>query len=250
MNTDHPRPGHRPQLKALWQEAFGDDMGFIDGFFAAAYSPSRCLCIYTADAVLAAAYWLDCSYSGGKLAYIYAVATAREHRGRGLCHALLQQLHSCLAAQGYAGAVLVPGEEGLDRLYRSMGYEFFGGVQKITCRAAAAPVALRQVSAMEYLRLRQKFLPENGVRQPGENLRLLQKLATLAAGEDFVLAYSRREEGLWGLELLGNAAAAPGILRALGQEKGSFRIPGRESFAMYRPLTVQEPPAYFGLAFD
>ena len=62
----------------------------------------------------------------------------------------------------------------------------------------------------------------------------------------------RLEGFLWGLELLGNKEAAPGILKALGCMKGRFRTPGKDQpFAMYLPLTeTAEKPAYFGLAFD
>ncbi len=249
MKLDHPRPGQKLQLKVLWQEAFGDTPEFIDSFFAAAYAPGRCLCAFTEDRVAAAAYVFDCSFPAGKLAYIYAVATAWDFRGQGLCHALLQELHSRLARQGYTGTVLVPGNADLAELYRGMGYAYFGGVDTVSC-AAAEPVQLRSLTAMEYLRLRQKYLPENAVRQAGENLRFLQKNAVLAAGTDFVLAYSPEKDGLWGMELLGNAAAAPGILGALGVQKGRFRVPGGKPFAMYRPLTAAAPPAYFGLAFD
>ncbi len=250
MKIDRPRPGQKPGLKALWQEAFGDTPAFIDSFFTTAYAPGRCLCACTDDTVAAAAYYFDCSYPGGKLAYIYAVATARDFRGQGLCHALLQQLHSRLLQQGYAGTVLVPGDASLGELYRGMGYAYFGGAEVMECQAAREPAQLRQVPPMEYLRLRRRYLPENGVWQAGENLRFLQKNALLLAGEDFLLACSREKENLWGMELLGNAAAAPGILAALGATAGRFRVPGSEPFAMYRPLTVAEPPSYFGLAFD
>ena len=57
---------------------------------------------------------------------------------------------------------------------------------------------------------------------------------------------------LVGLELLGNAAEAPGILMALGLAYGRFRIPGGdEPFAMFLPLKEgASAPGYFGFAFD
>ena len=53
-------------------------------------------------------------------------------------------------------------------------------------------------------------------------------------------------------ELLGDAAAAPGILAALGYPEGKFRTPSKEQpFAMYYPLTDKPAaPQYLGLALD
>ena len=88
--------------------------------------------------------------------------------------------------------------------------------------------------------------------QEGENLRFLSSMATLYAGEDFLLAAAEVDNTLWGMELLGNPDVAPGILKALGYGEGTFRLPGEEkSFAMYLPLSGDaQKPSYFGLAFD
>ncbi len=250
MNANIPRPGQVPLLKELWQEAFGDDRAMIDDFFASAYSPSRCRCIVRDRQVLAAAYWLDCQGPRGKLAYLYAVATAAQARGQGLCHGLLEQIHIQLSEQGYAGTVLVPGDKALGGLYEGMGYRYFGGIRRFSAEMGPKGAALREIGAVEYARLRGQYLPLGGVRQTGEHLRFLGRYAKFAAGEDFLLAYSRGPEGFMGLELLGNAQAAPGILAALGEARGRFRCPGQEPFAMYRPLNGAPAPAYFGLALD
>ncbi len=250
MIANIPRPGQVPLLKELWQEAFGDDRALIDDFFATAYSPSRCRCIVRDRQVLAAAYWLDCQGPQGKLAYVYAVATAAQARGQGLCHALLGQIHGQLLEQGYAGTVLVPGNEALGGLYEGMGYQYFGGIREFSAEMGSQAAALREIGPMEYARLRRQYLPQGGVRQTGENLRFLRRYAKFAAGEDFLLAYSRGPEGFMGLELLGNAQGAPGILAALGEARGRFRCPGQKPFAMYRPADGAPAPAYFGLALD
>ena len=54
------------------------------------------------------------------------------------------------------------------------------------------------------------------------------------------------------MELLGNAAAAPGVLGALGFSHGHFRTPGTAlPGAMFRPLRAgADAPGYFGLIFD
>ena len=72
------------QLKSLWQLVFQEPMEAIDTFFATGFSPNRCRYLTQDDIPISALYWLDCEYEGGKLAYIYAVATHPNHRGKGL----------------------------------------------------------------------------------------------------------------------------------------------------------------------
>ena len=147
--------------------------------------------------------------------------------------------------------MLVPGSESLFRFYEEMGFRACGSVREFSCRASARGAGLRRLDVEEYARLRRKLLPEGSVVQEGENLRLLDALAELYAGEDFLLACSREGDTLRGLELLGSTAAAPGILKALGCENGTFRAPGQEKpFAMWLKLGDCRTPEYFGLAFD
>ncbi len=251
MEPKHPSPEQTASLKALWQEAFGDTDAFIDSFFRIGYSPRRCMCIAEGTSAAAAAYWLDGSLEGRKVAYIYAVATAKAYRNRGLCRRLLNAIHETLAAQGYRCSVLVPDGSALAGMYAGMGYRFFGGMTELSVTAGAQAVPLSPVSPEEYMLLRRQYLPKGGIVQEGRSLDFLASYASFCAGADFLLAYQTENNTFRGIELLGNAAAAPGILAALGWERGTFRIPGSEPFAMWHPLTEDSPaPAYLGHAFD
>lgn len=238
------------RLRQLWQEAFGDTDAFLDCFFCHGYDPSRCHSIAISGEIAAALYWLDCEYAGRKLAYIYAVATAKAHRGKGLCRTLMAQTHDILKSQCYAGAILVPAQEALFTMYEKMGYRVISAMDSFSCRAGH-PVPMKKRTAGEYASLRRQYLPQGGVLQEGRTLDFLGSYADLYSGEDFLLA-GYAENGVFvGLELLGNSAAAPGILGALGLSEGRFRIPGKaKPFAMYYPLTDAPAPAYFGLALD
>ena len=243
MRPDYPTPEQTDGLRTLWKEAFGDSEQFLDGFFETAYSTDRCRCITENGRIAAALYWMDCRCDDVPMAYLYAVATARLYRGQGLCRKLMEDTHSHLKSLGYAGCILVPGEPELFSMYENMGYVNFSGMDTVIA-AAASPLPLRHVSAEEYAALRRQYLPPRGVIQEG--MDFLATYATLYAGDDFVCAWA----GDTALELLGNTAAAPGILGALGKAKGRFRIPGKTPFAMYRPLSDTPAPAYFGIAFD
>ena len=96
MNIDNPSQKHIPVLKALWREAFGDSEEFINSFFDTAYRSDKCFAVTEGDNVISALYILDCSFEGRKLAYIYAVATSKAYRGRGICKRLMQYTHESL----------------------------------------------------------------------------------------------------------------------------------------------------------
>lgn len=245
MNIDHPTLPQIPQLRLLWKEAFGDTDAFLDIFFSTAFDARRCFCVTDCNRIVAAAYWFRCE----EYAYIYAVATAQSHRGQGLCHKLMAVLHAHLAAEGFAGCIVVPGEESLRRFYSGMGYGDFGGIQAFSCQAGV-PLPMRKIDAQEFAALRRLYLPEGGVAQERENLAFLSRWAEFYAGEDYLLAATREGDTIRGLELLGNANAAPGILATLGTKNGIFHIPGHVPFAMYKSLGGNHAPTYFGFAFD
>lgn len=239
------------QLKELWHLAFGDSEEFIGLFFQTAYAPERCLYLTEDNQITAALYWLDCEFRGQKQAYIYAVATHPDHRGKGLCRQLMDRTHDVLQTQGYTAALLRPADAGLRRMYRKMGYRDAAYVSEFDCTADnTAP--LRKIGTGEYAHLRRTFLPEDAVLQEGVSLAYLASYADFYAGEDFLLAGTVFDGRFLGMELLGNRDAAPGILAALGYESGSFRCPGKDiPFGMFLPLAEDAAvPGYLGLVFD
>lgn len=240
------------KLRALWKLVFGDTEEFLDAFFQNGFSIDRCRYFTDGEQLTAALHWLDCEYEGEKYAYLYAVATHPDYRNRGLCRKLMAKTHADLKEAGYAGAVLVPQEESLREFYGKMGYKNMGNIREFTAISGEKPACLRPIVVQEYATLRRQYLPEGGLLQEGASLDFLGSYAELYAGEDFLLAAFREEDHLWGMELLGNAGAAPGILKALGCLRGRFHTPGEGSpFAMFLPLKENAPvPAYLGHAFD
>lgn len=252
MKPDFPRASDEPALRALWQEAFGDTDAFLDGFFKTGFHPDRCRCMAEDGQVKSALYWFDCTLNGQKYAYLYAVATVKEARSRGLCTALLEDTHGLLRELNYAGAVLVPGDMSLFAFYEKLGYRTATTVDEFTCEASdAPPLPLRALTAGEYDRIRKVFLPHGGMEQAGQTTRFLGSYAHFACGEDFLMTYSADGGALVCHEFLGHGDFG-GILGALGCKSGSFRTPGdRKPFAMFLPLCDNAPvPEYFGLALD
>ena len=252
MTFEHPGKDQIPQLVRLWKEVFGEYDGFWELFLDTAFTPDHCRCITEDGQIMAGLYWFDCSCEGDRIAYIYAVVTDPRYRGKGLCRKLMADVHSLLKNQGYASVMLVPAEENLREMYRKLGYEDYTRIDSLTCTAGETAAEIRNVDIAEYAALRRKLLPEKAVLQEGGQLSFLSAQAQLFAGEDFLLAAWLDGDKLHGMELLGNAAAAPGILRALGCEKGVFQVPGNSKpFAMIHKIQEQAViPEYFGFAFD
>lgn len=250
MTIDAPKQEQIHQLRRLWKEAFGDTDAFLDSFFGIAFSENRCRCVTEDGRVRAALYWFDCGCAGEKMAYLYAVATDPNCRGRGLCRKLMEDTHSHLENLGYAGTILVPADEALGQMYGRMGYLPAAAVTEFTCPAGENPAALQSLTAEKYAARRRELLPANGVTQEGALTDLLADQCSLFGGEDFLLAAWMEERVLHNEEYLGNRSAAPGVVKALGAEMGIFRGPGEDKpFAMYRPLGAHCPkPGYFGIA--
>lgn len=252
MKIDFPTPALGRQMVPLWQEAFGDSLEFIEGFFCTGFSPSRCRCVIIDEKVAAGLYWLDVHYGGQRFAYLYAIAVAKEHRGKGIFRALLEDTHAHLAFRGYDGVLLYPETQELRQMYAKFGYENCSTVSRFTCEASDSPVTLHRIDRDEYARLRRTYLPENGAIQEEENIAYQEMMAFFYAGDDFLLTARKEGQNLKALELLGNADAAPGILAALNCTEGSFQTPGSDiPYAMFYPLTKETTaPGYLGLAFN
>ena len=252
MNFEHPGQTHIPQILKLWKAVFGEYDGFWELFLDTAFQPDHCRCITEEGSVIAGLYWFDCACGQDKIAYIYAVVTDPNHRGKGLCRKLMTDVHGLLKEQGYDSVLLVPADEGLRGMYRKMGYTDCTRVSELSCAAAGTAAQIRNVTPEEYAALRRQLLPEAGVLQEGNSLSFLAAQTQLFAGTDFLLSAWLEEDTLHGTELLGNAESAPGILKALGCRKGTFQIPGEDKpYAMIHKLhSAAVVPKYFGFSFD
>lgn len=252
MNFELPSKVHLTQLVHMWKESFGEHDGFWELFLETGYLPDHCRCITENGQAIAGLYWFDCSCGNDKIAYIYAVVTDPNHRGRGLCRKLMTDVHDLLKKQGYASVMLVPADEGLWEMYRKMGYEDCTRIRSFSCNPGVIPAQIRNISVEEFSVLRRQLIPEGSVLQEGVQLPFLAAQTQLFAGQDFLLAAWLEGNVLHGMELLGNTNAAPGILRALGCEKGIFQTPGaNQPYSMIHKLhSAAVVPKHFGFSFD
>ena len=252
MNINPPVPAQIPALRTLWKKAFGDTDAFLDVFFSTGYAPERCRCITAQEGVLAALYWLDMTCEGQNFAYIYAVATDPDHRGKGLCRCLMEDTARVLKEAGYQGAMLVPQDTGLRVMYSKMGYLPAAPIEESFHAAGSLPVSAEGISCEDYAARRKDFLPEGSVMPGNEALVFLNRLAQFYAGAGFLAAVSQEPEHLRILEYLGSDDKIPALIASLGRTEATVRKPGSSSpFAMYLPLTEScTAPGYFPFCFD
>jgi GNAT superfamily N-acetyltransferase len=202
--------------------------------------------------IVAALHWMDVRLGEQRFAYIYAVAVAEARRGKGLARKLMEDAQSHLAFRGYDGVLLVPQTEELRAMYRKLGYADCTTVSEFPAQAGESPAALQRIDREEYAKLRKEMLPAGSAVEDEENIAFLETMAFFYRGENLLLAAHAENGKLWCPEFLGDAAAAPGILKALNCTEGHFRTPGNQfPFAMFLPLTSEAtPPKHLALAFD
>lgn len=204
MIIDCPRAADLPGLRQLWQEAFGDTDALLDKFFRVAFSFDRSRCVRDGEEIAAALYWFDCDWNGKKIAYLYAVATAKSHRGKGLCRRLLENTHRHLASIGYSGAVLVPGSQTLAGMYEKFGYRCFCPVQKAT---SAEILNAETISPEEYGGLRQACLDERAVLHSITALKFLDTYGSFYKTENGAFCGYWENESFHFEEILGHLPA-------------------------------------------
>ena len=255
MIIDAPKHEQIFELRELWKEAFFDTDDFLDGFFENVFSFERCRCVVENGRVTAALYWFDCEYEKRKVAYLYAIATLTEYRGKGLCAALMANTHEHLKKSGYSLSMLVPASKELFLFYERLGYLVCTSVSETIVCGSAERLDIKQISADEYGKLRRDLLPERSIIQERENLVMLGMTSELYSADGVLVALQKDNEKreIRIVELLGDISLAPSVIGTLGYEKGSVRTAGKgRAFTMSLLLDGAdiEPPEYFGLAFD
>lgn len=244
-------------LSGIWQSVFGDDPRYIHAFFSLLPRTGAGAVAEKDGKPAAMAFAMTgINYGDKSCAYIYAVATLPEHRGRGLGEAVSR------AAAEYSGADIIctmPAEDGLYRWYGEiLGLEDNLYISE-TELSPAANCALTPISAEEYHVLREKYLSSlPHVSFNKAHIELLEALCLCYGGGlyrcgDTILAAQSDGQTCRVVEALGShtetASAALGA--QLNVQKTILRRPTLTGsrFVAFRPKTL---PAgcYWGPVFD
>lgn len=112
----------RPQVVALWNEAFGDSEEYIN-FFIDTHSSCVCLAEKENDELCSMLFLIDGQLCGKPAYYLFAAATFKKYRGMGCMARLLQKAENYARQNGRAYIVLVPAEDRLFDYYSRFGYK-------------------------------------------------------------------------------------------------------------------------------
>lgn len=267
-----------PRLRQLWRLAFGDEEEYMNCFFTGYWRPERMLVLEEEGQVQAMAAWFDMpvvTRVGARVpaAYLYAVATHPEQRGRGLAHRLLAFAGQWLAQQGFACLTTVPARPDLHPFFASNGFaEGYTMARSPFVPNGGACARLVPVDAAQYNTLRRTFLSGRGYVDYSDDAMAYQQTVSRLSGGGL---YRVDEGGCACVELGGDTGFVKELLvdpnrrqaaaNALAARHPAARYelrtpwPGegeRVPFAMYKWLgetpedAAMGPDDYLGLAFD
>ena len=162
-------PEDVPVQRELWRLAFGDGEDYIDNFYHTYYQPERVLVLEEEGVVRSMTAWFDTTFTVPgqgeyRSAYLYAVATHPDCRGRGLAARLLAGADEYFRSLGIPAVTTVPAEPSLHDFFGANGFrEYFrilGG--KLSRDEIPVPPSngLHPASTEEYSRVREELLKD------------------------------------------------------------------------------------------
>ena len=111
------------EMRAMWHEIFGDEIAEIDTFLIR-YAEAIPLIHKEGDKVVSMLYVVPLQMWEQRVAYIYAVATLADYRGRGIASKLLSDALRYIDESGeFDCAALIPSSTESKRLYERLGFE-------------------------------------------------------------------------------------------------------------------------------
>lgn len=163
-------PGDLPDQRELWALAFGDSGDYVDNFYKTYYRPDRVLVLEEEGRVRAMTAWFDTTFvvpgqGEYRAAYLYAVATHPDCRGRGLAAKLLADADRCFRGLSIPAVTTVPAEPSLHNFFGANGFRecfktFEGKLEPREIPAPKGDSLLRPVTPAEYGAVREKLLAE------------------------------------------------------------------------------------------
>jgi GNAT superfamily N-acetyltransferase len=272
-----------PRQRELWELAFGDSGPYVDNFYNNYYRPERVLVLEEDGVIQAMTAWFDTTFVVSeqeqyKAAYLYAVATHPDARGKGYAGRLLHYADTHLKeVHGFHAVTTVPAQPSLHNFFAANGFrECFTHNQLLLGKMDEEPAKnldLIAINACEYGVLREEMLKNIcHISYPADALEYQAGCCRLSGGGLYRLESDRgflllcaegMEDGTLMLkELLSGQNveknAENGLFQALHPFGGLVRVPGGgTNFGMLKWLEPSletkwdwSRQAYMGLGFD
>ena len=160
-------PEDVPAQRELWRLAFGDSGAYVDNFYNTYYRPERILVLEEDGVVRSMTAWFDTTFvipgrGEYRAAYLYAVATHPDCRGRGLAAKLLAGADDCFRSLNIPAVTTVPAEPSLHSFFGANGFRecfrILGGNLRREEISLPPSNVLRSASPEEYGRVRERLL--------------------------------------------------------------------------------------------
>ena len=113
----------KEECRRLWKEVFGDSDEFIASFINLFYNEENMLCIEQDGKMLSMLHIIPFELNGSKVAYIYAVATDADARGKGYAGKLIRQAIEKAQSKGYKAIFTLPADDMLRDFYSKFGFK-------------------------------------------------------------------------------------------------------------------------------
>ena len=215
--------------RALYDEAFpGEDARFTEALFALGF-PEHLVAMGEgkdlASMLFALPYDIVTADGVQKAHYLYAVATAQAHRGKGLAKKLLRRV-----AERGTPVFLRPMSPSLFDFYKAAGFEPFSPYREWQGDAEGGDTAgFATLSKEEYLAARDAFLRPPYCRMSTDFLSLSFSLGgAVGLSGHFAALYERDGDTVLFKEWWGDTAQAPQAARFLGATKFVARTPDKD----------------------
>lgn len=208
---DFARRGDVPALKKIWDACFGGEPEYRDFYYRVRFRPKETLVWRENGIPVSMMTLMPLIIAGKPGAYVYAVATLPEYRGRGLVRKLDAFAEQVVRQNGGQFLTLVPAELSLFPFYEKLGYStsFFLWEKELSCpEGGKKRVDFSRCSFGEFAKLRERYLSgfPGAASHPKRELRYIYKelnrydgavFTYSQNGETQYAAFTRTEKGLW-----------------------------------------------------
>ena len=240
----------------LWSKTFGDSTQWIEKYLS--YFAEFVLVYKENDELLGMLSLLPVNCNNFYGRYIYAVATDKKARSKGIATKLLEFSKDFIKEKNEDFLVLVPSEASLFDFYKKRGYTTLNCIEKsefLITQKTDNLSGFEKISPQDYCNLRQKLL--KGFRQISWGADSLEKISALYNGDFYYskssdsLAFCVNDKNTLYIKEFFNDATASDLesLASIYQsEKIILTKKGDKPFAMVYPENFKN--SYFNIAID
>ena len=168
---DFVKDSDYPGVLNLWREAFADSEEFIFDFFK--NYKDTILAYKENGELLSMLSIMPVAWGNKKGRYIYAVATDKKARSRGLSTALLEAAKKYILKNGEEFLVLLPQNESLYEFYKKRGFHTKNCIKKyevLKSEIQKSEENSEKITEDEYYNLRKKFIGNNLIEWSNDDL--------------------------------------------------------------------------------